>query len=559
MGASNASSPGSVTEATVRWHQENWSLVAAGTFQLILWIVTVALAARFVEGRDHDARLPLWLVALWGIAFGLYLWSVTAVQRRAAAGDAGRASLRRILFFAILFRVVLWWSPPMLETDYYRYLWDGRVLLEGVNPCRYSPAEIELSSAEMEADGRGWLVRLLNCEPEVKQIFDRIEHREVPSLYPPLSQAVFGIAAWLTPEQWPVTAHVRALKAVLLVFDFATILLVVALLRELGLPPSLVVAYAWCPLVLKEFANSGHHDSIAVCLTMAALWLLLRAARAQEARTPCWGWHAGAAVVWAAAVLAKLYPLVLAPLLLVWWWRKVRWGVAWLTALSCGTVLVGYAIMPGGLSEVGSGNTMQGLGEFFRRWEMNDLLFSVVYENLKPPWADGRPSPWYAVSPVAMRECVVSLASLHAINAPFRFAQLGMAAMFSAFVLRVSLARWPTEDRLALLRRAFFCLAWLWFLSATQNPWYWTWGLPLVVLVRGPWLFASGFALLYYLRFWFAGLSLPPPGGSGAASGVRWFDEVVVWLEHGPVLAMLVWHEWRQRRQPEPDGVRLTG
>lgn len=551
MGASHASDPVSATEVIVRCHQENRLLVAAGTFQLILWVATGALAARFVEGRDHDARRPLWLVALWGIAFGIYLWSVIAIQRRAASGDAGHALLRWILCFAVLFRMVLWWSAPALETDFHRYLWDGRVLLEGVNPCRYSPAEVESASAGMEADARGRLVRLLNCEPEVKRIFDRIEHRTVPSLYPPLSQAVFGAAAWLTPEHWPVIAQVRALKSVLLVFDLATILLVVALLRELGLPPSLVVAYAWCPLVLKEFANSGHHDSIAVCLTTATLWLLLRAVRAREAdgtRVPTWVWHVGAAFAWAAAVLAKLYPLVLAPLLLVWWWRVVRWRVVVLFAISLGTVLTGYAAMPGGLQAMTAGTTTQGMGEFFRRWEMNDLLFSVLYENLKPPWADGRPSPWYAVIPVAVREWVVSSLSLPGVNVPFRLAQIVMVTVFGGIVLRLVLVRWPTEDRVALLQRSFLCLGWLWFLSATQNPWYWTWALPLVVLVRSPWLLVSGFALLYYLRFWFAGLSLPPPGGGDATGGARWFDEVFVWLEHGPVLALLAWHRWGRGR-----------
>ena len=28
---------------------------------------------------------------------------------------------------------------------------------------------------------------------------------------------------------------------------------------------------------------------------------------------------------------------------------------------------------------------------------------------------------------------------------------------------------------------AFLVLAWFWLLSPTQNPWYWTWALPLVM------------------------------------------------------------------------------
>lgn len=235
MGESHASAPASVTDTSARSHPVNRSLVVAGTLQFILWIATGAFAARFTNGRDYDALLPLWTVALWGAAFGLYVWSVLAVQRRAASDGAGRALTGWVLLFALLFRVPLWWSEPVLETDFHRYLWDGRVLLAGINPCRYSPAEVELANAELDADGRGRLARLLRCEPEVRKIFDQIEHRTVPSLYPPLSQAVFGAAAWLTPEHWPVLAQIRVLKGGLLLFDLATVLLVMGLLRELGL------------------------------------------------------------------------------------------------------------------------------------------------------------------------------------------------------------------------------------------------------------------------------------------------------------------------------------
>jgi len=118
------------------------------------------------------------------------------------------------------------------------------------------------------------LVDLLRRSPEVVSIFSRIEHRGVATIYPPLSQAVFAATAWLTPERASVQAQIRVLKGVLLTFDLATIGLVMGLLINLGQPPARVLAYAWCPLVLKEFANSGHLDSIAVALTTATLWLL---------------------------------------------------------------------------------------------------------------------------------------------------------------------------------------------------------------------------------------------------------------------------------------------
>lgn len=519
-------------------------LAASGGLQLVLWMAAALLVPRSASGTVTDGLLPVRLTVLWAAAFGLYLWSVGWLLKHPATHARSGAALRVVLLFALLFRLPLWWSEPVLESDYYRYLWDGRVLLEGVHPGQHTPAEVEQAGGGGLEPALERMARRLDGAPELRRIFDQIEHRTVPSIYPPLSQAVFGMVAWLTPDAWSAGAQIRVLKALLLGFDVGSVWLLVGLLREVRKPPSLVLIYAWSPLVLKEFANSAHHDSIAVCGTLAMFRMLLRNAGAREegrGGMVFWWWQAGAACAWAGAVLAKLYPLVLTPLLAAWWWRAGRWRMlAWL-GLALGLMLAGYAAMPGGLTAVTNGRTTQGVAEYFRRWEMNDLLFSVVYENLKPPLADGRPSPWYAVTPVPAREWLVASVGLPGVNVAFRLAQLILGTVLGIVLVRLALAPWPASDRLALLQRGFLSLAWLWFLSATQNPWYWTWALSLLVFVRGPWLLVSGFAMLYYLRFWFAGLASPPPGGGEAFSGVRWFDEVVVWLEHGPILLLLAW------------------
>jgi hypothetical protein len=60
-----------------------------------------------------------------------------------------------------------------------------------------------------------------------------------------------------------------------------------------------------------------------------------------------------------------------------------------------------------------------------------------------------------------------------------------------------------------------------------------------VVFVSRPWLLVSGFALIYYLRFWFV-YEFPQPNQVGGLKGQRFFDEVVVWAEHSLPLCALV-------------------
>ena len=156
---------------------------------------------------------------------------------------------------------------------------------------------------------------MLRRSPEVTKIFSLIDHRSVPTIYPPLSEAVFAATAFITPERAPVRVQVGGFKGVLLLFDLATVLLVMGLLRNLNQPPARTLAYAWCPLVLKEFANTGHLDAIAVCLSAAVFWLLTLPRRENNSasavsqspmRPQFRDWLAVG--LWAGAVLAKLYP-----------------------------------------------------------------------------------------------------------------------------------------------------------------------------------------------------------------------------------------------------------
>lgn len=523
---------------------------------MFLWFGVAVAAERFDPGGDFRQRPLLLVVGLLAANFLLYLTSLALVWNAADHQQTARLQWRAVLIFGVLFRLALWWSQPIQELDLYRYLWDGRVLAEGINPYRYSPAQVEAArDGEPATPEFATLTNALRRSPEVAKIFSLIDHRSVPTIYPPLSEAMFAATAMVTPERAPVRVQVGVFKGVLLLFDLATAVLVMGLLRNLSQPPARALAYAWCPLVLKEFANTGHLDAIAVCLTAAMFWLLTlprgdnnstSAASRSPLRTQWRDWLA--AGLWGGAVLAKLYPVVLAPVLLAFWWRRVRWRASGLFAAFALIVLGGYALLPPNSKApkaeavaTTEHSSFSGLGEFLRRWEMNDLLFSVVNENVRlrsPEHLDQE--PWYSVLPGTLRErlnrVLVNVVSLTGLDVPasrlaFLFTQALAAGMLLALGGVLALRRWPDDSRETLLRRAFLCLAWLWFLSATQNPWYWTWALPLVIFVSRAWLLVSGFALIYYLRFWFVH-QFPDATLPGGLTGMRFFDEVVVWIEH---------------------------
>ena len=73
--------------------------------------------------------------------------AVVAARRRAGAAwrFCRRATIWLVLGVAVAMRVMTLVAPPLLSSDIYRYVWDGRVQLAGINPYRYVPDAPDLA------------------------------------------------------------------------------------------------------------------------------------------------------------------------------------------------------------------------------------------------------------------------------------------------------------------------------------------------------------------------------------------------------------------------------
>ena len=93
-----------------------------------------------------------------------------------------------------------------------------------------------------------------------------INRPTVRTIYPPMTQLIFGMTHSIGP------ARQELLKLVISGCDLAILGLVLLCLSVLGRNLNLALLYAWSPLILKEYSNSGHHDPVAT-----ALWRLFLA------------------------------------------------------------------------------------------------------------------------------------------------------------------------------------------------------------------------------------------------------------------------------------------
>ncbi|MGI5186413.1 glycosyltransferase 87 family protein [Dactylosporangium sp. CA-152071] len=194
-----------------------------------------------------------------------------------------------ILGGAVALQLAAGFAPPRSSDDLYRYVWDGRIQVAGIDPYRYPPAAPELREHRdpdflWAPDGR-W------CAADGCTLINR---PAVPTIYPPVAEAYFTVVHVLSPRD----GRTGPMQFGAALFALAT----TALLLWGGHGRS-VALWAWCPTVAVEAANNAHVDVLAAFLTALAILLVARRRV----------WVGGAAL--GLAIATKVTPLLVAPAL----------------------------------------------------------------------------------------------------------------------------------------------------------------------------------------------------------------------------------------------------
>ena len=207
-----------------------------------VFIVGLTLVTPFAfESFGDNAFMALTIPA------GLLTIGATYLAERAPP----KRALWLILGLAIVLRGYVLLFDPLLSSDIYRYVWDGRVQAAGINPYRYFPADEALAFLR---DGT---------------IFPHINRADTAvTIYPPVAQFFFLIVT-------RIGESVTVMRLALVGCEAVTVTMIALLLRRMNRPVTRVTAYLWHPLPLWEVANSGHVDALMVALMLLGLWIAL--------------------------------------------------------------------------------------------------------------------------------------------------------------------------------------------------------------------------------------------------------------------------------------------
>ncbi len=288
------------------------------------------------------AAVTTWLVAGVGVLTGRLIpvhlaaegvcWTLFAAAVVLLLRVPRRAVPALVLAGALLVGAAGATGQPTISTDSARYSWDGIVQDAGVSPYAHVPADAALAplrpswlfpAARTAADGTT-VCPGPRAEPAEQvgapgEICTSINRPRVPTIYPPVAEALFALARIaVPPEVGYLPVQLLGLLTVL-----ATTALLLRALPRAGRDPRWAAAFGWCPFVTMDAVTNAHVDAAAAFLALAATVLLVS------------GRSVRGGIVLGLAIATKFLPLLVVPPL-------ARRRPVLLAATALGTVALVY-------------------------------------------------------------------------------------------------------------------------------------------------------------------------------------------------------------------------
>ena len=263
----------------LRNHSIHAGIVGLGLISSAVYLFNFKLHG-FIPGLFSKTDIHIFLSLFLLLAI-IYLIGTYFILNHLHQIGRSKSLVIIIIFFAIFFRIALIpTGPNPLSNDIYRYIWDGRVQQTGINPYLYPPSSKQLESLRDD------------------KIYPLINRKDYPTIYPAGAQIFFRVSHTLIGDR------IVGFKGLMVFFDVATVLVLLALLRTYGFEEARIFIYAWNPLVIFEIGFAGHLEGLTIFLMVLAFYL-----NAIKKNIP-------AVIALTFSSATKLYPALMLPALL---------------------------------------------------------------------------------------------------------------------------------------------------------------------------------------------------------------------------------------------------
>ncbi len=255
--------------------------------------------------------------------------------------------LKSVYFFlglGILLRFLLIFGVPNLSDDIYRFVWDGRLINNGINPFDHLPSYY--IDSEVTVQGLD------------KALYNELNSPEYFTIYPPVCQLIFAFTTFVFPTS--VWGNALLMKLLFVLFETGTIVLLVKLLAHFKLSIKNALLYALNPLIIIELTGNLHFEAPMIFFLCLSIWLLVKKR-----------WKTSAIAI-ALSIASKLLPLIFLPLLI----RRLGWKQSFYYFTVVGiTLVLLFAPMINGVFISNFGDS---LNLYFQKFEFNASIYYLA-------------------------------------------------------------------------------------------------------------------------------------------------------------------------------------
>ena len=299
---------------------------------MILYIIWAYNLARFEHSK---------LLLIYTVLFGSYYFIVKNQKIKESW----------LSYLAVLFRLLFLLAIPNLSQDFYRFVWDGRLILEGLNPYLHTPNELMESS--------------IGLFPQMNTLYEGMGALSAKhySNYPPVHQMPFIIATFISKHS--ILGSIVVLRLILISADLGILVFGKKLLKKLNKPTRTMYWFILNPLVIIELTGNLHFEGLMLCLFIMSLCFI----HSKK-------WHI-AAVVMALSIAVKLVPVLSLPLFL----NKLGWkkSVLFYSVTAAVFIILFIPFFSFGLLE----NFSATIGLWFSNFEFNASVYYFLKGTLE--------------------------------------------------------------------------------------------------------------------------------------------------------------------------------
>jgi len=319
-----------------------------------------------------------------------------------------------LLIVGILFRLVFLIAEPNLSQDFYRFIWDGELIKNGINPYLYTPDQIM---------GQG-MVSFTSMN-ELHEGMSALNARHY-SNYPPVNQVLFALASILGGGS--VMGSMIAMRLTVIAADLGVLYFGRKLLQNLNKANHMAFWYFLNPLVIIELTGNLHFEGVMLFFFVWALYFISKNK---------WLW---ATPIYAISIMIKLMPILFLPIFLKYFGFKKSVVFYTLVILGCAALLLPF------YSPVFIDNYAETVGLWFSNFEFNASMYNVV-KKIAVTYYEAK--PW---------ELIDSYGSM-------------LTKAIIVIVLLFTFLR-KNQKLQSVITSMVFALACYYFLSSTVHPWY---------------------------------------------------------------------------------------